>query len=76
MEWNAHIENGKRYRIKTDQADSEVILIQDRTVYYRVSDEIFKADMTDKGGLTPPVSVTSLTFAVEADPDGKVPWNQ
>jgi len=36
MEWNA-LENGEH------QGDSEILLVQDNTVYYRINDKIYKA---------------------------------
>ena len=40
MEWDA-LENGEH------QGDSEIILVQDNTVYYRINDKIYKAPIVN-----------------------------
>lgn len=37
------------YTIATNQADSEILLVEDQTVYYRVSDRLYSAPVTEKG---------------------------
>jgi hypothetical protein len=44
-----NIETEKTYQVVTDQADSEVILIEGGIVYYRVNDRLYSAPLTDKG---------------------------
>jgi hypothetical protein len=41
------IETGKEYTIKTDSEESEVLLIEDDTVFYRVKDAVYKASLED-----------------------------
>jgi hypothetical protein len=43
------IEKERVYTITTNQADSEVLLVEGRTVYYRITDRIFSADIADNG---------------------------
>lgn len=43
------VDHGRLFTITTDQADSEVLLIDGQTVYYRVVDSLYSADVTDKG---------------------------
>jgi hypothetical protein len=42
-------ENGNVFTIVTNQGDSEILLIEDGTVYYRVSDRIYTKSISDKG---------------------------
>jgi hypothetical protein len=44
--YNVHTQ--KEYRIETKQGDSEILLVDGGHVYYRVSDEIFKAAIEEK----------------------------
>jgi hypothetical protein len=44
-----NIETEQTYQIVTDQADSEIILIEGADVYYRVNDRLYSAPLTDKG---------------------------
>ena len=37
------------YTIVTNQGDSEVLLLEDGTVYYRASDRLYAAPITEKG---------------------------
>jgi hypothetical protein len=46
------VERQRNYSIVTNQGDSEVLLVENDTVYYRVSDKVYAADITDQG-LTP-----------------------
>jgi hypothetical protein len=39
----------KLYTITTNQGDSEVLLVEDKIVYYRISDRLYSAAVTDKG---------------------------
>jgi hypothetical protein len=39
----------KLFTITTNQADSEILLIEDGAVYYRVSDRLYKASISDQG---------------------------
>lgn len=48
MEWDA-LENGEH------QGDSEIILVQDNTVYYRINDKIYKAPIINGEKLGEPV---------------------
>jgi hypothetical protein len=41
--------NGQLYTIDTKQGDSEVLLIEDGTVYYRISDQLYSAVITENG---------------------------
>jgi hypothetical protein len=44
-----NIDTEKLYTITTNQGDSEIVLIEDNAVYYRVSDRLYKAPITDSG---------------------------
>jgi hypothetical protein len=44
-----NIDTEKLFTITTNQGDSEILLIEDNTVYYRVSDRLYKAPITDGG---------------------------
>jgi hypothetical protein len=44
-----NIDTEKLFTITTNQGDSEILLIEDNTVYYRVSDRLYKAPITDSG---------------------------
>ena len=44
-----NIDTEKLCTITTNQGDSEILLIEDNTVYYRVSDRLYKAPITDSG---------------------------
>jgi hypothetical protein len=37
------------YTIGTNQGDSEILLVTDKTVFYRVSDRLYSAPVTDQG---------------------------
>ncbi len=37
------------YKITTNQADSEILLVESGVVYYRASDRLYSATLTDKG---------------------------
>ena len=37
------LRSGRRYRIETGQGDSEVLLVDGNTIYYRVNDTLFRA---------------------------------
>jgi hypothetical protein len=41
------IAHDRSYELRTGQGDSEVLLVEDRTLYYRVGDAIFKAAIGD-----------------------------
>jgi hypothetical protein len=40
-----NIDSQREYTIKTGQGDSEILLVQDDTVYYRVNDTLYKAQI-------------------------------
>ncbi len=40
--------SNKKYSIETGQMDSEVLLVEDNNVYYRVNDEIYQAKIGEK----------------------------
>ena len=42
----------RTYTIITNQGDSEILLVENGAVYYRASDRLYRADLTDQG-LTP-----------------------
>ncbi len=42
-------ETGRVFTITTDQGDSEILLIDSGTVYYRVSDQLLVAAISEKG---------------------------
>jgi hypothetical protein len=44
-----NIDSEKLFTITTNQGDSEILLIEDGTVYYRVSDRLYKAAIMDSG---------------------------
>jgi hypothetical protein len=56
-----NIDTEKLFTIATNQGDSEILLIEDNTVYYRVSDRLYKAPITDRG-----IGVASLIATDEA----------
>jgi len=39
------VRSGKRYRIDTGQGDSEVLLVDGNTIYYRVNDILYRAEI-------------------------------
>jgi len=39
----------RTYTIITNQGDSEILLVENGAVYYRASDRLYRADLTDKG---------------------------
>jgi hypothetical protein len=43
------VNTGQVYTITTNQGDSEVVLVEDGTVYYRVSDRLYSAPITKTG---------------------------
>ena len=45
---------GKTWRIQTNQGDSEPLLVNGTTAYYRVNDQIFKAGLQQNGQAGPP----------------------
>jgi hypothetical protein len=44
-----HLATEKVYTITTNQADSEVLLVDDATIYYRVSNRLYSAQIAEKG---------------------------
>jgi len=42
-------DTGRAYTIVTNQGDSEIVLVEDNTIYYRVSDRLYSAAITSKG---------------------------
>jgi hypothetical protein len=43
------IDTGRNYVIDTKQGDSEVLLVENNTVYYRASDRLYSAPITETG---------------------------
>jgi hypothetical protein len=43
------VDTERFFTIATNQGDSEVLLVENNTVYYRVSDRLYAAPITDKG---------------------------
>jgi len=43
------VDTERVFTITTDQGDSEVLLVEDDTVYYRASDRLYSAPITAKG---------------------------
>ena len=43
------VNTGKTYTITTNQADSEILLIENSTVYYRVTNRLYAAEITKMG---------------------------
>ena len=43
------VTNERVYTIATNQGDSEVLLVENNIVYYRVSDRLYSAPVTEKG---------------------------
>ncbi|HET9132124.1 MAG TPA: hypothetical protein VFO86_14305, partial [Terriglobia bacterium] len=39
------VRSGKRYRLDTGQGDTEVLLVDGKTIYYRVNDTLFRAEI-------------------------------
>lgn len=52
--------SGKKYPIKTDQGDSEVLLVDGTTVYYRVNDTLYRADISSLGSPVPILNDDSI----------------
>ncbi len=44
-----NIETERVFTIETKQGDSEILLVENNTVYYRVTDRLYSAPITDKG---------------------------
>jgi hypothetical protein len=44
-----NIETERVFTIETKQGDSEILLVENNAVYYRVSDRLYSAPITDKG---------------------------
>jgi hypothetical protein len=57
--------SGAMFRISTGEGDSEVLLATDKLVYYRVNDQLFRADL-DAGGLGKPLMIASGEMIVQA----------
>jgi hypothetical protein len=53
------VETTKTYTIETKQADSEVLLVENGTVYYRVNDRLYSVAITGVGLGTPRLLATS-----------------
>lgn len=49
--------NGRTWQIATNQGDSELLLVDNTTVYYRVNDRILKAELLEGGRVSPPVQL-------------------
>ncbi len=45
---------GKTWQIATNQGDSEPLLVNGTTAYYRVNDRILKAELQQNGQVGPP----------------------
>jgi len=43
------IETEKLFPLNTDQADSEVLLVESGLVYYRVLNQLYEASISDRG---------------------------
>jgi hypothetical protein len=43
------VTSGRLRTIETDQADSEILLIENQVVYYRVSDRLYSTEVTQDG---------------------------
>jgi hypothetical protein len=39
------VRSGRKYRLDTGQGDTEVLLVDDKTIYYRVNDTLFRAEI-------------------------------
>jgi len=50
------VRSGKRYRIETGQGDSEVLLVDGTTIYYRVNDTLYRAEI-GTSSITNPVEI-------------------
>jgi hypothetical protein len=50
------VRSGKRYRIDTGQGDSEVLLVDGTTIYYRVNDTLYRAEI-GTSSITNPVEI-------------------
>ena len=44
-----NLDNGKQFEIRTNQGDSEILLVQDKTVYYRVNEDLFRVPIEYEG---------------------------
>lgn len=49
--------NGRTWQIATNQGDSELLLVDNTTAYYRVNDRILKAELLDAGRVGPPTQL-------------------
>jgi len=43
------VDTDRSYSITTNQADSEILLVDGNTVYYRASDRLYSATITERG---------------------------
>ena len=43
------VETERLFTITTHQADSEILLVENKTAYYRISDRLYSAPVTEKG---------------------------
>jgi hypothetical protein len=57
--------SGATFQISTGEGDSEILLITDSAVYYRVNDELFRAELNG-GGLGKPLAIASGDEVVQA----------
>jgi hypothetical protein len=53
------VDSERMYPITTNQADSEILLVENGAVYYRVSDRLYSAEIGDKGIGAPKLLVKS-----------------
>jgi len=44
-----NIENERVYTIETNQGNSEILLVENETVYYRVNDRLYSAEIMESG---------------------------
>jgi hypothetical protein len=58
------VETGRQYLIETKQGDSEVLLVDSGTVYYRSSDRLYSVPITENGLGSARLLATDYTIRV------------
>ena len=57
-----NIENERVYTIETNQGNSEILLVENETVYYRVNDRLYSAAITEAGLGAPKLLATDAVI--------------
>ncbi len=53
-----NVQDKRRYEIRTNQGDSEILFVHDGNVYYRISEDLFRAPI-EQDGIGSPVKIAS-----------------